>query len=275
MREIEHKKDKLKEIIAGMESIAIAYSGGVDSTFLCKFAHDILGDKVIAVTACSLTFPEREFKEADEFAKEINLKHIVITSGELDIQGFSDNPADRCYHCKKELFKKIKQVADSQGCKFMVDGSNADDLDDYRPGRKALAELKIRSPLAEAGLTKDDIRKLSKKYGIPTWNKPSFACLASRIPYGQKITAEKLKTIELAEKFLMEHGFVQIRVRHHCDTARIEVPAGEFVRFEDERLRKKISAKFKELGFSYSAVDLEGYRTGSLNETLTDLEKAL
>ncbi len=266
--DLKKKKDKLKQIISDMESIVIAYSGGVDSTFLIKFAHDILGAKAIAVTARSSTYPEREFKEASDYAAEIGIKHIIITSEELDIEGFSNNPKNRCYFCKKELFTKILDIAKTNDIKYVADGSNTDDIDDYRPGRKAIKELNIRSPLIEAGLSKQDIRDLSKEMNLPTWNKPAFACLASRIPYGNTISKEKLNMIDKAEQYLIDMGFVQFRVRHHGDVARIEVLQSEIEKFNNIELRDRVYKKFKEIGFPYTALDLMGYRTGSMNETI-------
>lgn len=261
------KLDFLKNILQSLESVVIAYSGGVDSTFLSKVAFDLLGDKAIAVTARSETYPLSEFQEAIEFAKKIGVNHEVIVSEELDIPEFSHNPVNRCYYCKKELFIKLKEFALERGFKHVVDGSNLDDLDDYRPGMQALAELDIRSPLREAELTKADIRELSKELGLSTWDKPSFACLSSRFPYGNEITREKLKAVGEAEIFLRSLGFRQLRVRHHDKIARIEVAE------EDMELllhnRKEIVGKFKELGYTYITLDLQGYRTGSMNEVLS------
>ncbi|MGV8057206.1 MAG: ATP-dependent sacrificial sulfur transferase LarE [Smithellaceae bacterium] len=267
--EIESKLDKLKKRLKELESVAVSFSGGVDSTFLLKIAHDVLGEKAIAVTARSSTYPEREFREAADFVQKAEIRHIVITSEELDIEGFSDNPPDRCYHCKRELLAKVIAVAQSNNIRHVVEGSNVDDSGDYRPGSLAARELGVSSPLKEAGLTKEEIRILSKKMGLPTWQKPSFACLASRFPYGQKITADKLNIIDQAEQFLLDLGFKQVRVRHHGDVARIEVAAAERNIFFDTELMDKVSEKFKQLGFMYTALDLKGYRTGSMNETLT------
>lgn len=258
----------LKRKIEEMEKIAIAFSGGVDSTFLLKVAHDLLGDNVVAVTACSSTYPDREFKEASVFAKNTGVKHIVIFSEELEIEGFSDNPPDRCYYCKYELFTKIRKVADEHGLTCIADGSNMDDLNDYRPGMKAIQELKVISPLMEARLKKEEIRHLSRVFGLPTWNKPAFACLSSRFPYGQKISREKLRMIDQAEQYLLDLGFKQLRVRHHGDIARIEVAPSERSRFYDGQLLDQVYEAFKQIGFIYTALDLKGYRTGSMNEKL-------
>ena len=270
---LQAKFEKLKELIKGLDSVAIAFSGGVDSTFLLKTAQDVLGDKVVAVTARSSTYPEREFKEAQQFAESIGVKHIVIVSEELEIEGFSKNPTNRCYYCKHELFSKIQEVAKIHQVKVVLDGSNFDDLGDFRPGMRAAKELKVVSPLKEAELTKDDIRVLSKEMALPTWNKPSFACLSSRFPYGQEITPEKLKMVELAEQFLLDKGFRQIRVRHHGDMARIEVEKQEREKFFNLELLDETGTKFKEFGFSYVTIDVLGYRTGSMNEVLSEAEK--
>jgi uncharacterized protein len=262
------KLENLKESIRRMGSLAVAYSGGVDSTFLLKVAHDVLDANVIAVTARSSTYPEREFREATDFAQKIGVRHRVIVSEELDIEGFSDNPVDRCYFCKRELFTKILDVAKQSGLQYVADGSNIDDLGDYRPGMRAVMELGVVCPLKEAGMGKDDIRILSKDMNLPTWDKPAFACLSSRFPYGQKITREKLEVIDKTEQFLMDLGFRQVRVRHHGDMARIEVSAEERRKIFDTDLMDRIHEKFRQFGFAYVALDLKGYRTGSMNEVI-------
>lgn len=266
--ELQEKFELLKKNLAALDSLCIAFSGGVDSTFLLKAAHDVLGDKVLAVTARSFSYPEREFKEAVEFTKEQGILHEVILSEELDVEGFSDNPANRCYLCKNELFEKIDKIAKERGISYIAEGSNIDDLGDYRPGLVAVSEHKVLSPLRDASLTKEDIRSLSRELGLPTWNKPAFACLSSRFPYGQKITKEKLEMVDKAEQFLLDHGFRQVRVRHHGDIARIEIGQPEMEKFLNLELMKEVNAYFKALGFSYTALDLKGYRTGSMNETL-------
>lgn len=270
---IDYKLNMLKDNIRKLKSAAVAYSGGVDSTFLLKVAHDVLGDKVIAVTAKSSTYPEREFKEAKQFAEEIGVKHIVIVSEELDIEGFSKNPTNRCYFCKKELFTKIKEVARENDVEQILDGSNLDDTKDYRPGMEAAKELDVISPLKEANLSKKDIRELSKSMDLKTWNKPSFACLSSRVPYGSEITIGKLEMIEDAEQFLLDLGFRQVRVRHHGDIARIEVSPEERKKFFNVELMDKVVDRLKDIGFKYVTLDLFGYRTGSMNEILTEKEK--
>ena len=271
-------QDKLKQLRCHIEklgSLAVAYSGGVDSTFLLKVAHDVLRDQVIAVTARSSTYPEREFKEAAEFTSSAGIKHIIIQSEELDIEGFTANPPNRCYLCKYELFSKIKEVAQKYNIKYIAEGSNIDDLDDYRPGMQAIKELGIISPLKDVGFGKDAIRKLSKQMGLPTWDKQSFACLASRFPYGEKITQEKLAMVDKAEQYLLNLGFKQVRVRHHGDTARIEVAETERLKFFDLKLMDDVYKQFQKIGFAYTALDLKGYRTGSMNEVIDTLQDIL
>jgi uncharacterized protein len=269
----EHKLNHLKNQLKDMEGVAVAFSGGVDSTFLLKIAHDVLQDRVVAVTARSSTYPEREFREAAEFVRRQGIDHVVIQSDELDIEGFADNPPNRCYLCKHDLFSKIRDVAARKGLKYVIEGSNVDDLGDYRPGMKAIRELGIASPLREAGLTKEDIRQLSMAMGLPTWDKPAFACLSSRFPYGHRITKEKLHMVDQAEQYLLDQGFRQVRVRHHGDMARIEVSAEERSRFFNTELMDRVHETFKTLGFAYTALDLKGYRTGSLNEVIDTSKK--
>jgi len=262
------KYDKLKEYIASFGSVAVAFSSGVDSTFLLHAAKDALGDKVIAVTATSCSFPERELKEAKAFCEQNGIRQYIIESEELSIEGFSQNPKNRCYLCKHELFEKIKKVAYEHGIAEVAEGSNLDDNGDYRPGLKAVKELGIKSPLREIGFTKSEIRKLSKEFNLPTWEKQSFACLSSRFPYGDTITEEKLKRVDKAEQLLLDLGFNQLRVRIHNDVARIELDPSQFDKFMEENVRLEVYRKFKEYGFSYVALDVLGYRTGSMNETL-------
>ena len=258
----------LKDYIRSKGSAVIAFSGGVDSSFLLKVAHDVLGDNVLAVTAQSCTFPEREFAETVSFTDFYGMKHKIISSDELEIPEFVENPPHRCYICKKDLFSKMKMVAKEQNLRHVFEGSNLDDLSDFRPGLKAISELQISSPLKEVGLTKDEIRILSKEMGLNTWDKPSFACLSSRFPYGHKITREKLKMVDAAEQFLIDLGFKQVRVRHHGETARVEMGEEDFQKLLDPQTRKNVYSKFRQLGFLYSTLDLMGYRTGSMNEGL-------
>lgn len=272
---MENKLEKLRNNLEKLGSAAIAFSGGVDSTFLLKVAKEVLGDRVIAVTATSSTYPEREFNEAKKYGELIGVKHIIIESEELEIEGFSKNPVNRCYYCKKELFSKIQRVAEENGSKYILDGSNSDDTGDFRPGMKAARELGVISPLMVAGLTKADIRVLSKSMGLKTWDKPSFACLSSRFPYGNEINVKKLNMVEKAEQFLLDLGFRQVRVRHHGEIARIEVSQEERSKFFDLTIMDAIGQKFLELGFVYVTLDILGYRTGSMNEVLSKAEKSL
>lgn len=271
-----HEKYRiLQENLKNLGSVAVAFSSGVDSAFLLKAAQEALGDKVIAITASSCSFPGRELKEAKEFCVQHGIRQIICNTNELEIEGFSENPPNRCYLCKRELFGKICAIAKENGTNVVVvvEGSNMDDLGDYRPGLTAIRELGIISPLRQAGLTKSEIRELSREMGLPTWDKPSFACLSSRFAYGERITEEKLRMVENAEQFLMDKGFRQVRVRIHGKIARIEVLPSDISRIVEEKNRTEIAAKLKEYGFDYVSLDLQGYRTGSMNEVLKNKEK--
>ncbi|RJP67043.1 MAG: ATP-dependent sacrificial sulfur transferase LarE [Candidatus Abyssobacteria bacterium SURF_17] len=268
------KEQRLRKILGDLGSVLVAFSGGVDSSLLLKVAVDTLGhDNVLAVTATSSTYPKPELDEACRIAEQIGARHMVIESEETEIPEFVANPPNRCYYCKRELFGKLARLAEEQGLAAVVDGSNADDRADHRPGRQAAEELHVRSPLMEAGLTKADIRELSRQVGLPTWDKPALACLSSRFPYGTTISPEKLSQVEAAEQLLRKKGFRQVRVRHYDYTARIEVGATELKRFFEGSLIAEVVAELKRLGYTYVTLDLEGYRTGSMNEVLPAREQ--
>ena len=258
----------LKEYIASLESVAVAFSGGVDSTLLLRVAHDVLGDKAVAVTIKSNLIPQRELDEAKSFCESNHIKQIIINVDELEIEGFKENPKNRCYICKKNLFTRILATAHENNLAHVIEGSNLDDLGDYRPGLKAIDELEIISPLRVAGLRKSEVRELSRELGLKTWNKPSFACLASRFVYGELISLEKLLMVDKAEELLMALGLKQFRVRIHGNIARIEILPEDFARIIQEETRTRIYNALKDFGFSYVTLDLKGYRTGSMNETL-------
>ncbi|MFC1607099.1 ATP-dependent sacrificial sulfur transferase LarE [Candidatus Latescibacterota bacterium] len=274
--EQERKLESLKNILKATEGCAVAFSGGVDSSVVLAAAYDVLGERCLAVIATSSTYPEREYKRAVEWVKEQNIPHVVISSEELDIPEFSCNPTNRCYHCKKELFVKVGEQAHEHGIKWVADGSNADDTGDFRPGMMAAKELKVLSPLKEAGMTKEDIRAVARDiYKLPVADKPSMACLASRFPYGNEITGEKLGQVEQIEEFLEGEGFRVFRARHHDDTVRIELGPEEMKMIADDGVRQKVTEVAKTAGFTYVTIDIEGYRTGSMNETLTESEKVI
>lgn len=266
------KYEALKRYIQSLNSVAVAFSSGVDSTFLLYAAKEALGNSVIAVTASSCSFPLRELNEAKEYCKKNEIRHFICKSEELEIEGFSQNPKNRCYLCKHELFEKIRKIADAEKMAAIVEGSNLDDNGDYRPGLQAVAELDIKSPLRECGFTKEEIRVLSHEFGLPTWNKQSFACLSSRFPYGETINEEKLQMVDRAEQLLLDLGFHQIRVRIHDKIARIEMEPEEFSDFLRDDIRLKVYQEFRKIGFSYVALDILGYRMGSMNETLSENE---
>ena len=264
------KLNNLRKILSEMGSVLIAYSGGVDSTFLLKVAREELGYKVTAVTVKSEIHHLSEITDTKMMAQKFKVKHLFMDIDILSNKEFINNLPKRCYICKKEIFSRIKEIAKEFNLNFVADGSNCDDLDDYRPGMKAVRELKIRSPLQEALLTKDDIRLLSKEMDLPTWDKPSNSCLATRIPYGDELTLEKLKRIEQAEGFFHDLGIEQVRVRCHNKLAKIEVREEDMLFLMEEDLRKKINAKLRKLGFIYVTLDLQGYRSGSMNEELNE-----
>jgi pyridinium-3,5-biscarboxylic acid mononucleotide sulfurtransferase len=267
---LHERYERLQQILREMGSLAIGYSGGVDSTLLLKVAVDLLGGRVLAMIGRSATYPTREFEEATALASSIGARTIVVDTEETDVVKFRENPPDRCYYCKTELFGKLEVIARREGIPWIADGTIVDDTGDFRPGMRAKGEHQVRSPLLEAEMTKADVRELSRHLGLPTWDKPSFACLSSRFPYGTGITTENLTRVDRAETLLRDEGFRFLRVRFHDpQTARIEVGPQELSRILDDAVRSRIIDSFKNLGFTYVTLDLQGYRTGSMNEVLS------
>jgi len=267
--ELQRKYSALQARLRELGSVLVAFSGGVDSSFLLATAVDVLGDQAAAATSCSETYPEEELRQSQELIRQLGAKQLVLRTAEIEIPNFASNPVDRCYYCKKELLQALRKLADEHGLAHVIYGANADDMGDHRPGHRAAAELGVRAPLMEVGLTKAEIRELSRRRGLPTWGKPSMACLASRFPYGEDITIEKLKMVAEAERFLRSLGLRQLRVRHHDDRlARIEVEPADVPRLASPELSRRIVERLKQLGYLYVSLDLEGFRSGSMNEPL-------
>jgi uncharacterized protein len=271
---IEQKLDRLRTLLRGMKCAVLAYSGGVDSSLLLRAAAEVMGPRLIAVTAVSETYPPGELEAAKEFARTLGVTHRILRTQELASEEFARNSPERCYFCKKELYGKLKKIAETEGISCILDGSNTDDLDDYRPGRKAAEEFSVRSPLVETGLSKSDVREIARFLNLPAWDKPSLACLSSRIPYGTRITPDIIETIKTAEDHLRVLGLRQVRVRHHGDIARIEIDREAFGQILSNEAAEKITTALKGLGYTYVCLDLEGYRTGSMNTALDRQQRA-
>ena len=266
--ELQGKLNRLKDYLRELGSLAVGFSGGVDSSFLLAIAAETLGDKAMAVTGVDASVPQREVDEATAFCKDRGIKHILCKVNPLSEDGYRYNGPDRCYFCKRGIFSEVIRIAHENGIQYSAEGSNLDDVGDYRPGLRAVAELGVKSPLREAGLHKTDIRLLSRMMGLPTWSKPAYACLASRFVYGEEITEEKLQMIDKAEQFLIEHGFFAERVRLHGKIARIEVPPDDIAKLAADGLRQEVCEEFKKIGFLFVTLDMAGYRMGSMNTTL-------
>ncbi len=266
---MQDKLNKLKRLLKDLDSVAVAFSGGVDSTFLLRIAFDVLGNKAMAVIGRSPSFPKKEFEQATNLAEAIGVEYEIVNTCEMDNPDFTANPPERCFFCKSNLFETVWRIAKEKNLKAVIEGSNADDTSDFRPGMKAVKKFNVRSPLLEAGLTKVEIRSLSKELNLPTWNKPAMACLSSRIPYGETITEERLYRIEQAETALKNLGLLQVRVRDHNEVARIEVEASQIINITSDLFRDSVVKVLKQTGYKYVCLDLEGYRTGSMNEVLT------
>ncbi|HKS38987.1 MAG TPA: ATP-dependent sacrificial sulfur transferase LarE [Blastocatellia bacterium] len=265
---LEEKEQRLRALLKSYGSVMIAFSGGVDSAYLAYVAHSEMGERMIAVTGDSASYPTFQRELADQLTNRFGIRHEMLFTEEFEDQNYTSNPPNRCYYCKTELYTRLNELARERGFQVICDGTNADDVGDYRPGRQAARERDVQSPLLECGLTKADIRELSRRAGLPTWNEPASACLSSRVPYGQVVTIEKLSMVDKAEIALKQLGFRQVRVRHHGDVARIEIAEEEMLRAFDLNTAQRMSEALKAIGFKYVALDLEGYRTGSLNEAL-------
>ena len=269
MSDLERKRDRLLAALREMESCVVAFSGGVDSAVVAQAAYEALGDKAIAVTGASASLAAGELPSAQDVAARIGIRHLVIDTQEFSRPQYVRNAADRCYHCKTELYEQIERILPDLGADVIVNGANADDAGDYRPGMRAAGEHRVRSPLAECGISKADVRRLAAEWGLPVWDKPASPCLSSRVAYGQEVTPQRLAMIDRAEQFLRQHGFRICRVRYHeGDLARVEVPRDEISRLCEPPLRESLEAELKGLGFRYVTVDLVGFRSGSLNELI-------